>query len=104
MNVINISLGGLLGAYATIKNMQNNKKIIDQGKFLTDIQLIFPYKNDILCITIKESEVKRVKQGSRHKQLQYALQFISLENTQKEKLIEILYEYQAQLLRERLPF
>ena len=104
MSVINISLGGLLGAYATFRDNLEKKYIYEVGNILRNLLLIFPYKNDYSYIKIRESEVKRIKPDSRYKQIFYALQFLSIDKIEKEKLVKLLYEYQAQLLRERLPF
>lgn len=104
MTVINISLGGLLGAYATFRDKSEKRHIFEVGNILTNLSLIFPYKNDYSCVKIKESEVKRIAPDSRYKQIFYALQFLSIDKIEKEKLVTLLYEYQAQLLRDRLPF
>jgi c-di-GMP-binding flagellar brake protein YcgR len=104
MNVINISLGGLLGQYATIKSDTEYYNDIKVGKILNDIEIVFPYKNEDTYIKINKSEVKRINQDSKLKQTHYALQFVSIDKIERNKLVELLYEYQAQLLRERLPF
>ncbi len=102
MRVKNISQKGVLGILiAGRKN--KNIPLFEAGQILQDSKLVFPYKMEEIEIRIQKSLVKRIKKETRANRYSYAIEFIEMEKIEEQKLTKMIYRFQQEFLRKRLP-
>jgi len=102
LKVIDISLGGSLGVLAGTS--KKNSKVPDllQTKHIEALELNFPSKNELICVTIMRAEVIRLKRHPRTNQYEYALEFQEIDSINKRRLNDQIYRFQREFLRKRL--
>lgn len=105
LNVIDVSLGGTLGAFINIEGNKKPDRICKAGTPIKNVRIVFPV-NDIMKveIAIDHAVIKRYSRNLESKQQLCALQFTDVKAEAEHKLTEIIYDYQRQLLRKRVDF
>jgi c-di-GMP-binding flagellar brake protein YcgR len=103
MDVIDVSVGGVLGVFVNLKKEIEKDSNLAAGKILGDLRLVFPSEKEDLGVHIKGSLVKRVEKDSQTKRYRYALQFTAIEKGEEKALLQIIYRFQREFLRKRLP-
>jgi c-di-GMP-binding flagellar brake protein YcgR len=103
MDVINVSVGGASGVFGNFKKGTQKDLALKVGEILDDLQLEFPSKKEDLRVHIKKCLIKRVERDPQTKRFRYALQFIEMERSQEKALIKLIYRFQREFLRRRLP-
>jgi c-di-GMP-binding flagellar brake protein YcgR len=107
MSVINISLGGTSGVVIdSIRKKRGTGRrdpIFKTGETLRHLQLRFPSKERELTVNIKKSVVRRVEEIPRMNRYRYGLQFTEMEKKEGITLTKLIYKFQREYLRNRLP-
>ena len=101
MNVINISMGGVLGVLASAEKGTAKGSILDDGQQLRHIQMVFPSEGEDLRVHIKKALVIRGEEAGSTSKYRYALRFTDMEKDEDKKLISLIYRFQRQFLRRR---
>jgi len=102
--VVNASLGGILGPIVDLEKATEDEPVFKRGETLKHIQLEFPSEEEDLRVYIKKAEVIRWEEGLGGKaRYHYAIQFIDMDKTEEIKLVELIYRFQREFLRKRLP-
>ena len=102
--VVNASLGGILGPIVDLEKAVEDEPVFRSGETLKHIQLEFPSEEEDLRVYIKKAEVKRWEEGPGGvDRYHYAIQFIDMDKTEEMKLVELIYRFQREFLRKRLP-
>jgi hypothetical protein len=103
MDVIDVSVGGVLGVFVNLKNEIEKGSKLEAGETLGDLQLVFPSKEEELGVYIKGSLIKRVEKDPQTKRYRYALQFTEIQKSEEKALLQIIFRFQREFLRKRLP-
>lgn len=97
MNIINVSLGGILCHVKT-----DHKEIVRNTEIIKSIELVFTLKNDRTVVNITSAERRRIEERIRPGRFGVAYEFIKIERDQKKKLVAQIYELQREHLKSRL--
>jgi len=103
MRAIDISLRGSLGTPVGKKNEIQNESILKAGNTLKDVELVLPGAKEDQKIHVKMSLVVRQLKNPVTGKDQYAIHFTHLERDEEKALTELIYQFQRQFLRKRLP-
>lgn len=103
MNVSNVSMGGAFGPVVYLENDTEQIPCLKTGENLEKLQLSFPSKEGTLKVTIKEAEVRRIEDDTKEGQNCCGIQFTDIRKSEENSLVEFIYQFQRQYLRERLP-
>lgn len=102
LKVIDISLGGSLGVLVGIRHGDQQDPILSYTGIFENVEVIFPPEEEDLRVTIKSAKVKRLGENPLTKQLEYALQFLDIDQTHEKILTDLIYRFQREFLRNRL--
>lgn len=102
MNVIDVSQGGVLGALKKSVPMSEDP-LFKVGNRLKDIELIFPAEVETIMVQIKEAVIRRLGKDPVTGRDTCAFQFMDIEKDPRKTLIELIYQFQRDILRNRLP-
>ncbi len=103
INVTNISAGGAHGAVAYVDNKTQKELAWEAGKILRDLELVFQSKKNA-TVYIKEASVIRLHKHTQKKQYNFAINFSDISQNEKNILIELIYKFQRESLRKRVPY
>lgn len=103
LDVINISLGGMLAALVQTRTGHLDKAPFADQQFLTDIELVFPPEVMPQPIRIKTVQVRRQEKKSKKSGFEVGLEFCEISTGEKKRLTDLIYQMQRQRLRNRLP-
>ena len=103
MDIINVSVGGAFGVFGNLKKGIQEDVGLESGQILNDLQLEFPSKKDDLRVHVKKCVLKRMERDPQTKRYRYALHFSHIEKSEEKALIQIIYRFQREFLRTRLP-
>lgn len=98
MSVVNISQGGAL---VSVKKTSREKSILNLGKYLRGLGIVFPFEDEIQKVDIQVALVKRVGEDPRKDYSRYGLQFTRVESPMKNILRNLIYRIQRMFLRKR---
>ena len=101
MDIINVSLGGVLGAHISMKKEIQNKPVLKNGDNLTDIKLIFHSKENPK-IHIKKGRVVRLEESTGKTNYRYAIHFTDIAINEENIFTNLIYGFHRQFLRKRL--
>ncbi|MBN2418901.1 MAG: PilZ domain-containing protein [Deltaproteobacteria bacterium] len=101
--VEDISLGGSLGVVAFIGQRDRRSVHLNVGDILKDIRLVFPSGGERFEVDVIKAIVNRIEKGLLKSKPIYALHFVEIEKKAEKFLTELLYRFQREFLRERLP-
>ena len=102
LHVINISLGGSLGAIVQT-NRQVSAAPFDKAQVLSDVELVFPQNIKRQPIKIKTMQIKRIRKNVETTRFEVAFEFIEISKKNETRLNDLIYHLQRQYLRHRLP-
>jgi hypothetical protein len=97
MNIINISLGGILCYVNT-----DLRETVRNTEIIRSIDLVFTLRNERTVVHITSAERRRIEEHLRPGKIGVAYEFIKIERDQKKKLIAQIYELQREHLKSRL--
>ncbi len=101
MNVIDISEGGVLVALK--KGVPTDEgSLFKVGRHLKVLELIFPDEKDTVLVQIKEAVIKRRGKDLVTGRDTCALQFVDIEKYSRKTLVELIYQFQRNILRNRM--
>jgi hypothetical protein len=103
MDIINVSVGGAFGVFGNLKMGTQEDVGLEAGQILDDLQLEFPSKEGDLRVHVKKCLIKRMERDPQTKRYRYALQFSHIEKSEEKALVQIIYRFQREFLRTRLP-
>jgi len=103
MNVVDVSEGGLLGALANKGAPMSEDPLFKVGQHLKGIELIFPAEVETILVQIKEAVIRRLGRDPVTGRDTCAFQFIDIEKYPRKTIIELIYQFQRDILRNRLP-
>ena len=102
MNVIDISEGGVLGALNKGVSLSADP-LFKVGHHLKDMELIFPAEVETILVQIKEAIIRRLGKDPVTGRSTCAFQFMDIEKYPRKTLIELIYQFQRDILRNRQP-
>ena len=102
LKVIDLSLGGSLGALAGTAKDNNRNADLARIEHIQALELSFPAEYEGIRVTIKRATIKRLKHYPQNNRYEYALEFQEIDNINKKKLNEQIYRFQREFLRKRL--
>jgi c-di-GMP-binding flagellar brake protein YcgR len=102
LRLIDIGLGGSLGILVDDKNKGQRNTILPKAAVLKDIELLSPFENEDLKVTVERSEVKRRTKNPLTHQYEYAIEFLKLNPIEEKNLTNLIYRIQREFLRKRL--
>lgn len=103
LEVINISIGGSLAAWVQNRTDSPDNSFLEVAQRLEDAVLVFPAEILQRPIRIEALEIKRIEHKSQQSRYELGLEFRKISNSEKRRLIDLIYELQRQYLRHRLP-
>lgn len=103
INVVDVSLGGCLGVLAASHERIKGKEFLRTGETLRHIQLEFPSEEGAMKVYIKEALISRREKAPVTGRYRYGLEFTKIEENEEKVLTELIYRFQREFLRERLP-
>ena len=103
LEVMNISIGGSLAAWVQTPTDMSEKAPLAMAQRLEDVTLVFPEESLQRPIQIEALEIKRIEQKSQQSRYELGLEFCEINNSEKGRLTDLIYELQRQHLRHRLP-
>jgi len=104
MRVENVSIGGALGPLVCIEDMEEDGPLLRSGETLSHILLEFPSRGKKLKVHVKEASVIRWEQvNGKRDEYRYALQFKDMGTKEERTLAALIYKFQREYLRKRLP-
>jgi c-di-GMP-binding flagellar brake protein YcgR len=103
LSVSNVSLGGVLGAIVSSESGTQKGQSLRSGDILEHIQLEFPSSEEDLRVHIIKARVVRWEDGPLASHKHYAIQFIEMDKSEEAALTELVYKFQREFLRRRLP-
>ena len=101
LNLIDISLGGVFGVLARLKQEIQMKPILKIGGVLEHIEMIFPVKEGEQTVNIKKAAVVRFEEDPQTAKHRYAFQFKEIKRHDQRKLKELVYRFQREFLQKR---
>jgi c-di-GMP-binding flagellar brake protein YcgR len=99
--LINVSIGGILGALARFPKSRWDTPGFQDGQLLTDLILKFPTRDGSVSVNVAECIIRRVAKNTRSDKLEVALEFTSLDAENEQRLTRMIYKFQRQQLRRR---
>jgi len=99
----NISLGGALAASCRRKPDDGDLPMINEGRTLDNIQLLFPPAKGGASIAVARAVVRRMQKDNKLKKHQFALHFAQIEPSEEKRLTRLIYKIQRERLSRRLP-
>lgn len=102
MTVIDVSQGGALGAQVNQSRAMDEDRLFKVGNRVRDMELIFPAEAETILIQVKEAAIRRLGKNPATGRATCAFQFMEMERTPKKILMELIYQFQRDLLRNRL--
>jgi len=102
MTVIDVSQGGVLGALVNLNTPVNKDPLFKVGQSLRNIELVLPAETETIMVQIKEAVIRRVGKNPATGRDTCAVQFTDIEKDSKKILIELIYRFQRDILRNRL--
>lgn len=103
LKIIDISMGGSLGVLAGSAQKNSRDSHLEQIRQIETLELSFASDNEQIQVIIKRAEVKRLKRNPLTHQYEYALEFKDIDSFNKKKLNDLIYRFQREFLRKRLP-
>ncbi len=103
LEVINLSIGGSLAALVQTNSEVKGSSLFADNYFLKDAELIFPAEIMRHPIKISAIQIKRVKMNTERERYEVALEFYEIDQSEQQKLTDLIYQLQRQYLRKRLP-
>lgn len=101
-NVVNVSLGGVLGAPARMKSSDGLNPEFKLGEHLREIELVFPLDEESQSISIQTLVIVRYDEYPERNRIEYGLQFLDMDPQERNLLNEIIYRLQRNMLRRRV--
>jgi c-di-GMP-binding flagellar brake protein YcgR len=101
MQVLDISLGGMLGAHGHI-GKTSREAPFETGQPLEQLLLYFPGDRPEAAIRIKSARIIREEDGTDPACYRYGIEFTEVTTRQRKRLLDRIYYYQRQFLRQRL--
>lgn len=101
MDLINVSLGGVIGAHISMKKEIQNEPVLKNGDNLTDIELTFHSKENPK-IHIKNGLVVRLEESTDKADYRYAIHFTDIAISEENLFTNLIYRFHRQFLRKRL--
>ena len=102
LQVINISLGGSLGAIVQT-NRQVSAAPFAAEQVVNDVELVFPQNIKRQPVKIKTMQIKRIKKNMETTRFEVAFEFNEINKKNETLLNDLIYQLQRQYLRHRLP-
>jgi c-di-GMP-binding flagellar brake protein YcgR len=102
--VINVSLGGTLGVIVSLTKQMEDELTQHKLKTLENVDLVFPAKEQKAqdsTVRIRSCRIKRQKKNPLTQKLEYAIEFVELDEDEQEKLTQLFYRWQRKYLRRR---
>ncbi len=103
LEVIDLSLGGSLAALVQTDSHVQHKPPFPDTHALKDVELVFPAGISRQPIKIKTAHIKRVKKNRETTHYEMALEFNEISKSNERLLNDLIYRFQRQSLRKRLP-
>ena len=103
LEVINLSIGGSLAALVQADSDVKGSPLFADNYFLKDAELIFPAEIMRQPIKISAIRIKRMKMNTERERYEVALEFYEIDQSEQQKLTDLIYRLQRQSLRKRLP-
>jgi hypothetical protein len=103
LEVIDLSLGGSLAALVQTDSHVQHKPPFPDTRALKDVELVFPAGISRQPIKIKTARIKRVKKNPETTHYEMALEFNEISKSNERLLNDLIYRFQRQSLRKRLP-
>ncbi|MGD8724280.1 MAG: PilZ domain-containing protein, partial [Desulfobacterales bacterium] len=103
LEVMNISIGGSLAAWAQTRTDMPENSPLAVAQRLEDVALLFPAEVMREPIHIRSLEIKRIEQKPPANRYELGLEFCEISDNEKKRLTDLIYELQRQYLRHRLP-
>jgi c-di-GMP-binding flagellar brake protein YcgR len=101
MNVIDVSQGGALGALANQRVPMSEDPVFKVGNKLKDIELVFPGEAETIMVQIKDAVIRRLGKDHVTGRDICAFQFMHIEKYPRKTLLELIYQFQRNILRNR---
>jgi len=102
--VINVSLGGTLGVIVSLTRQMEDELRQHKLKTLEDVDLVFPVKEENAqdsTVRIRSCRIKRQKKNPLTQKLEYAMEFLEMDEDEEMKLTRLFYRWQRKYLRRR---
>jgi c-di-GMP-binding flagellar brake protein YcgR len=103
LKIIDISLGGSLGVLAGTAQKNSPKNRLLQTGLVDTLELNFPSGNERVQVIVNRAKVIRLERNPRIKRYEFALEFHEIDSINKRKLNDLIYKFQREFLRKRLP-
>lgn len=101
IKVIDISLGGSLGAIVRLRATGRTGSFLKEGGVLKDLHLEIPVENTTRNIRIGKASIRRIEQPAGSVRPRCALSFLEIQPDQKKRLVETVYALQRIYLQNR---
>lgn len=101
MDVVNISLGGMLGIFVRRKGESGLTPRLKTGTDIHLAAIACPLEGETLYARIDKMQVVRVEEDRANERLRYAFQFIRIDRKEVKALTAIVYALQRFFLRNR---
>jgi c-di-GMP-binding flagellar brake protein YcgR len=102
MTVLDVSQGGALGALVKQSEFVNKDPLFKVGNRLMDLELMLPAETETILVQIKEAVIRRLGKHPATGRDTCAVQFTDIEKSPQKILIEFIYRFQRDILRNRL--
>jgi c-di-GMP-binding flagellar brake protein YcgR len=99
--VINMSLGGSLGALVRLNKTMETQLEAYSPKTLENVNLEFPLNGGDSKVNIKQCRIIRREKNPLTQKYEMALEFKEITETEEKKFTEIFYNLQRNFLRKR---
>ena len=107
--VINISLGGTLGALSSLTIKMERELRVKSPEILENVELIFPSNNnnensEDSTVNIKQCKIIRQRRNPQTQGYEIAIKFKEMAEDQQKKLTKLFYQWQRDYLKKRRRF
>ena len=101
--VIDVSLGGTLGALVSMTKKMESELQLGRHQSLESVELIFPGKDndEDSKVYIKKCRIARHRKNPLNRMYECALEFTEIDEEQQKKLSALFYRWQRDYLRKR---
>ena len=102
--VINVSLSGTLGVFASLTQQMEQELKPYVSKLLKNAELLFPsedYKNVGSIVNINSCQINRMERNPATGKLELAVEFKNVSGAEQKYLTELFYKWQRDYLRKR---
>ncbi len=104
--VIDVSLGGTLGALVSLTKKMESELRLDRHQSLESVELMFPGKDndEDSKVYIKKCRIARNRKNPLNRKYECALEFTEIDKEQQKKFSVLFYRWQRDYLRKRKTF